>query len=319
MFKTFGLVFILILQFHCKPQTSSKDETALSLTDNPSMSSEPVEAHEELVHLISTDPTGLRVWNWNRLTIPAYTWPDGTPFGNGLFIDTAFDPQGITIVENQIRFYINPFTPKTPKDAHSPYNYRSEIHTDPWPIHHPLGTEQWIGWKYTFGKNYVIDTSSPITIFQNHPGVNGLSPQLELEIAAFNDPPPASGGEIQVVNAAAGDRIIYPVKPNPGDTLEVVIHVIYGLEDQGLFQVWLNGVLFYDKITSTVYQDQPWGGNNKWGIYHHTFNNSKEYVASSVNIGAGVFDLFMGPLKLLTRTPDHPEYGVNAYDMVKPE
>jgi hypothetical protein len=303
MMKLFSFLLLLTLNIQCDPSTTS----------------DPVEDQQDLAYLISTDRSGLKCWNWNEIMIPVYTWPGGTAFGDGLFVDTAFDPEGISIVGKQVRFYIDPLIPETPENAPSSYNYRSEIHTAPWPINHPLGTEQWIGWEYTFGDNYVIDTSSPITVFQNHPGINGLSPQIEIEIAALNDPAPAQGGEIQVVNAASSDRFVYPVKPMAGDKLEVVIHVIYGLGTDGLLQVWLNDHLFYNKKTATVYQDQPWGGNNKWGVYHHTFMNSTEHVSSSLNLGAGRVELFMSPLKLLTRTPDHAEYGIDAYDLVRPK
>ncbi len=268
--------------------------------------------------LLATDTTLLRAWHWENISIPDYQWPDGTAFGNGLFVDVAYDPQGVTIVDDQLRFQIDPEFPKVPSNAGSPYHYRSEIRTAPWPIEHPPGTEQWLGWRYYFGKKYIPDTTSPITIFQNHPGVRGLSPQFELEIAAKDNPAPAQGGEIQMVNAANNDRIVLPVKPLAGEVLDVVIHVIYGLGREGLLQLWLNGELYYDRYVSTIYQDYPWGGNNKWGIYHHTFNDSPEDVQSSLEMGAGQFDLYMGSLRMLTRSPSNPEYAYNAYYLVKP-
>ena len=255
-------------------------------------------------------------WMWNTITIPPYTYPDGTEFGNGLYTNSTFDPMGVSIVGDLMRFKLNPFDPVPSPSFNSPHNYRSEIHTTPWQINHPLGTEQWIGWRYYFSDDYVIDTTSPITIFQNHPGIGGLSPIIELEIAAFDDPSPAQGGEIQVVNV--NDRIVYPVQPVAGDTLDVVIHLVYGLGNEGMTQVWLNGVLYHDKIEQTVYTDYPWGGNNKWGIYHHTFKNSPQDVQDSKDAGAAYVELFMGPLRLLTRTPSDPEYKMNAYDLVKP-
>ncbi len=266
-----------------------------------------------------SDSFRVRVWKWEQVIIPSYTWPEGTPFGHGLYVDVAMDPHGVTIVGNLLRFYVNPVSPPPPPNAGSPNNYRSEIRTAPWNIEHPLGTEQWIGWRYHFGESYVIDPTSPITIFQNHPGVEGFSPQFELEIAARNRPSPAKGGEIQVVNSANEERIVYPVRPRAGETLDVVIHVIYGIHSAGLLQVWLNGELFYNKRVSTVYEEYPWGGNNKWGIYHHTFNDSPADVQSSLAAGAGKVELFMGSLRLLTRTPDDPGYKTRAYHLVLPD
>lgn len=265
---------------------------------------------------VSTNTTEVVAWTWDTISIPPYSYPNGVEFGPGLHVNTAYDTTGIRTSGDCLWFHFDPITPVPPAGSASPHNYRSEIHTNPWQINHPLGTEQWIGWRYFFPNNYVIDPTSPITIFQNHPGVGGLSPMIELEIAAFDDPPPAQGGEIQVVNV--NDRIIYPVTPQAGDTLDVVIHLVYGLGNDGLTQVWLNGVLHHDKVEQTVYTDYPWGGNNKWGIYHHTFKNSPSDVQASIDAGAGFVDLFMGTLRMITRSPGHPEYGLDAYDLVKP-
>lgn len=263
-----------------------------------------------------TQSEDLRIWNWAKMMLPEYDWEDGAAFGKGLYIDIAYDDQSISIDGRSLKFSIDPLL--VPGDAPGPHSYRSEVHTSPWPINHPLGTEQWIGWVYTFGEDYVIDTTAPITIFQNHPGIHGESPQLELEIAAYHNPHPAIGGEIQIINAANNDRLVTPVRPQAGESLEVVIHTVYGLGDEGVLQVWLNGVLYYDENVSTVYSDYPWGGNNKWGIYHHMFNNSPADVESSLAIGAGQFSLSMSPLRLITRTPESAGYGSNAYNLVRP-
>jgi len=261
----------------------------------------------------------LRVYKWSKIQPPVYDWKDGGAFAGNLFVDVAFDPAGVTIKGEQIRFYVAPSYPPTPAGGGSPHNYRSEIHTMPWEIRHPLGTEQWMGWRYTFGENYVIDPTSPITIFQNHPGIRGESPQFELEIAALDDPRPAIGGEIQIVNAANGDRIVTPVKPEAGETLDVVIHVVYGEGSKGAMQVWLNGELYYDEAVSTVYTPYPFGGNNKWGVYHHTFNDSPTDVEASIAAGSGIVELFMGPLRMITRSTDSPHYLKNAFDLVRPD
>ncbi len=323
-FRSVAFILFLYIALSASSCIKPVDEDVVQTVNQPSNTDSTEESDqqndaqgENISSVISTSSLSkLQSWNWAYIDIPPYTWEDGTKFGDGLYVNIAYDPQGVTIEENKIRFSIDPLN--APSDAPSDFNFRSEIHTDPWPINHELGTEQWIGWEYIFGDNYVIDPTSPITIFQNHPGVNGLSPQIELEIAGLGNPNPAVGGEIQVVNEASSDRIVYPVIPQAGDHLEVVIHVIWGLGTEGLLQVWLNGTLYYDERTSTVYEDQPWGGNNKWGVYHHTFNNSPADVQSSLDIGAGKMDLYMGTLRLLTRKPGHPEYGLNAYDIIRP-
>lgn len=267
---------------------------------------------------LSTDASNVKTWNWSQITIPAYNWPNGVAFGNGLFTDVIADPEGVKIENGLLRFWVDPINPTPPTELDSPYNYRSEIRTRPWNIEHPIGTEQWIGWRYHFGENYKIDPTSPITIYQNHPGVPDMDPLFELEIAAFDRPDPAVGGEIQVVNAPNNDRVVYPVRPLAGQTLDVVVHVIYGRGTEGLLQVWLNGELYYWERGSTVYAEHLFGGNNKWGIYHHTFNNSPSDVQASIEAGVESVEILMGNLKMLTRSPGDFEYATNAYDLVKP-
>ncbi len=265
------------------------------------------------------DHPGLKLWDWTTMNLPPMPWEDETVLAYHFNVDSAYDPDAVQLTSTGLRFFINPINPAT--GIPEQYNYRAEVHTQPWPIKHPLGTEQWMGWEYTFGEDYEINIHTPITIFQNHPGVNGLSPQIELEIAALNDPNPAQGGEIQIINVPNGDRIVTDVKPKAREKLSVVVHVVYGLEDQGQLQVWLNGELYYDKAVSTVYSQHPWGGNNKWGVYHHMFNgtDSPEYVNLTLSDHAENVELFMGPLKTWTRSPSHPEYRKDAYSLIRPE
>lgn len=268
---------------------------------------------------ISQDDSDVKTWKWDEVILPLYNWQEGVTFGGNLHVDVEYDFNGISIVDDELRFHMDPNFPIPAATTESRHNFRSEIRTAPWRIHHPLGTEQWIGWQYTFGSSYVIDPTSPITIFQNHPGIRGKTPIFEIEIAKASESNNTVGGEIQVVNKGGGDRIAYPITPKAGETLDVVIHVVYGLGSTGLLQVWLNGEMVYDRKVSTVFDGYEWGGNNKWGIYHHTFNGNPEAVQASLDIGAGKVELAMGTLRMLTRTPEHHEYQTNAYHFVKPD
>ena len=100
----------------------------------------------------------------------------------------------------------------------------------------------------------------------------------------------------------------------------IVIHIIFGEDSKGLLQVWLNGDLLYNKKTSTVYSEYPWGGNNKWGVYHHTFNDyTVDNIQSSIDAGAGRVELFMGTLRMITLNPDSKKRGINYYESVRPK
>lgn len=264
------------------------------------------------------DSVKLRTWRWSEISIPNYTWPDGTAFGNGLFVDIAHDPAGVQINADKLNFSLNPISPASPTTSSSAFNYRSEIRTAPWQINHPLGTEQWIGWSYTFASNYVVDTSEPITIYQNHPGVVGQPPMFELELAGLNRPSPALGGEIQVVNHATNTRFVTNVKPVAGQTLNFVVHVVFEEGSKGLLQVWIDGNLVYSETEATVLAAYAWGGNNKWGIYHHSHFDDQTAVDNSIAAGAKDVAIDMGNLRLLKRSTVAPNYRTDAYDIVKP-
>ena len=242
-----------------------------------------------ILYACTIDTSNLQVWNWENYEVPENTWPKGTSFAKkSLMIDAHFSPGGVSRSGDKLRFYLNPLVPECPPGATYDFNMRSEIRTIPWQIQHPLGTEQWIGWRYIFGSNYRIDPTSPIIIYQNHPGIRGEGPMFNLEIAALNRPRPALGGEIQGVNRSADQRIVYPPRPRAGDTLDVVVHVVFDQGENGLLQVWLNDTLQFDHQGSTVLAQYPWGGNNKWGIYHHTHRYEKDVLSSRA---AGVTDV----------------------------
>ena len=88
------------------------------------------------------------------------------------------------------------------------------------------------------------------------------------------------------------------------------------LHRKALLQVWIDDVSVYDKQVSTVYPGSPWGGNAKWGIYHHRWRNGPD-VQNSLDQGITHIETFMGPLRMITRYPGDPDYGKDSYDLVK--
>lgn len=307
IFQIIRIFFLVILYF-----THNSCGPIYNIPSPPPPPVNDPNTHPEL------DSVKMRTWKWSEISIPNYTWPDGTAFGNGLFVDIAHDATGVTINSDKLHFYLNPLVPTAPTNSSSGFNYRSEIRTAPWQINHDLGTEQWIGWSYTFSPDYVIDPSEPFTIYQNHPGIAGQPPMFELEIAALNRPNPAQGGEIQVVNHALNNRFVSNVKPQAGETLNFVVHVVFEEGSKGLLQVWINDNLIYSEIESTVLSDYKWGGNNKWGIYHHTHLGNQTAVNNSIAAGAKEVSLDMGTLRLLQRSTVAPNYRTDAFDLVKP-
>lgn len=258
----------------------------------------------------------VKTYAWDQFSLPNYSWDVFTSLGPDIAVDVNYDSTSLSLTGGKIRFRLTPDSPPPPRTTEA-FNFRSEIRTHPWNIQHPLGTEQWIGWRYIFGTSYQVDQTAPITIYQSHHGVEGLSPAVELELAAFNRPFPALGGEIQIANHAINSRIPLPIKPEAGDTLDIVIHLIHGDESEGLLQVWIDGTLQYNVQDRTVYPEYEWGGNSKWGIYHHSHQNNPTGVANTQAEGISEVELFLDTLRILTRTPSDPNYLAEAYEDVR--
>ena len=194
---------------------------------------------------------------------------------------------------------------------------RAEIRTAPWPIKHALGTEEWFGWSYTFGEDYIIDANSEWLFHQVHNGVGGQTPLYELMVAreGLYD---ATAGEIIVKNNAnTNDRVLTGVIPAAGQTINVVVHVIWDNGSKGLLQVWIDDVMVYDKQIATVRSGWEYGGNAKWGIYKWPWADEAGVNASAI---AGVTHLTtsIGTLRIITRRPGDEDYLKDSYSLVAP-
>ncbi|WP_289038245.1 heparin lyase I family protein [uncultured Zobellia sp.] len=264
--------------------------------------------------------TGLKYWCWEDAVIPDYTGKKGVAFSDGyLHVDSECYEKQVVIENDKIKFNINPGYPLPDSWCSRDYNMRAEIRTSPWDVRHELGTEEWFGWTYTFGENYIIDRSNQWLFFQVHPGVTGMSPHTELLIIKDDQVNGHNAGEIFVINSPNEDDYQPTgITPRAGETLSIVIHAIWGDENNGLLQVWINGQNIYDKQVPTVYKDYPWGGNAKWGIYKWPWAES-EGVELSKNQGISNLETFMGPLRMITRKPEDSDYGSNSYALVSPD
>ena len=272
--------------------------------------------------------SGLKTWCWNEIPVP--TW-DGD--GNNFFLykdeikisnhDRWYENQ-ITNEGDRLKLHLNPTTPAVGLEDSDEFNYRIEVRTNPWDIQQPLGTEEWFGWNYTFGDDYIIDQANDWLFFQVHNGIRGESPQVYLYISdAGSSNAGKVAGKILVVNkghkpdGVYSDYVDTGIIPEPGQTLDIVVHVIWADANTGLLQVWIDDANVYDKQVSTVYPDYPWGGNAKWGIYHHLWRNGDD-VQKSLDQGITHVETFLGPLRVITRYPGDPDFGKDSYEVVKP-
>lgn len=270
------------------------------------------------------DDSGYKVWCWGDIDLPEYSGKKGMPFSNDeLVIDSECSENQISKSGNRLKFRLDPTTPEAGSWCSGEFNFRAEIRTAPWKVKHEIGTEEWLGWSYGFGEDYVIDRYNQWKMFQVHPGPRGLSPQLSLEIIHQKQFKGHGAGELYVVNAgyptngSAADYVATGIIPQAGQQLNIVIHVIWGDKTNGLLQVWIDDRCVYDKQVSTVLASHPWGGNAKWGIYKWPWAKELQVQKSRLQ-GIQSLETFMGPLRMITRMPGDVYFGKNSYKTVVP-
>ncbi len=264
--------------------------------------------------------TGSKIWCWANIDFPDYSGSTGVGFSNGeLFIDSECDEKQVGSHGNELKFYIDPLAVPDGNWCSREYNMRAELRTAPWDIRHSLGTEEWFGWNYRFGSDYKIDLKNQWKFFQVHPGVMGLSPQIGLEVIHDSQFNGHSAGEVYITNATISENYSPTgIVPKAGETLKIVVHVVWGDSSNGLLQVWINDQKVYDRQVSTVYADYLWGGNAKWGIYKWPWA-SENGVQNSIEQGISNLETYMGTLRMITRRQDDPDYLKEAYSIVVPD
>ena len=266
------------------------------------------------------DESGEKIWCWNNVSIPDYSNRNGPPLSNDeLKIDSECYEKQITQEGNRLKFKVDPVNPKTESWCSKDFNMRAEISTLPWKVNNPKGTEEWFGWDYAFSNDYVIDKNNQWLFFQVHPGVVGVSPQMELMVIKDNQSNGHDAGEIFVINSANG-KDYHPtgITPRAGQKLKIVVHAVWDDASNGHLEVWINGAKVYDKQVATVYSSYPWGGNAKWGIYKWPWSEA-EGVQKSLNQGVHKVETSMGTLRMITRKPGDANYGTDAYSLVAPD
>jgi len=263
--------------------------------------------------------TGLKIWCWENIDLPVYSGSKGPAFNNGeLTIDSECNEQQVTKVGNRLKFRVNPTTPEAGSWCEEEFNMRAEVRTSPWQVNHPSGTEEWFGWSYTLGNDYIIDKHNQWLFWQVHHGVVGDSPHTEIMVIKDGQFSGHSAGEIYVSNGADSPHYIPTgITPKAGDKLDIVVHAVWDTGSNGLLQVWINGQNVYDGQVATVYSSSPWGGNAKWGIYKWPWRNESG-VQKSLEQGITHLETYMGTLRQITRRPGDPDYLKDSYSMVAP-
>ncbi len=265
--------------------------------------------------------SGLKTWCWGDIDVPSGSSSGRDSFSQGqLALSVECSANQVVKEGNRLKFVVNPTSPAAASWCNNNYNLRSEIRTMPWNIDLPSGTEEWIGFSYGFGDSYVADPVNNWVFYQAHEGSEGKNPLISLQVnsRATNN---HKTGEIVVVNAAhEGTYNIYHgtnVIPKAGETVDIVLHIIWADDNTGLLEVWINGNKLVDEQTRTVYRSSRVGGNSKFGIYKASWRSASG-IQNSANHGVRNLETFMGPLRIITRKSNDSNYRKYSYNDVVP-
>ncbi len=264
--------------------------------------------------------TGLKTWCWNDVPVASGQPGVDTHFSDRqLVIDAECNSYQVTNQRDRLRFRLDLNQPPASWCTNA-YNFRAEVRTAPWRINHENGTEEWFGWSYTFGDEYIADKENPWALFQVHEGTVGESPMVSIAASEENGPGSGVAGELHIVNATGEPFNTYDatgVVPTAGQKIDIVVHVVWGDDNIGLMQVWMDGEQVYSEQTRTVHPFNPVGGNAKFGMYKWWWRG-QQGVQDSLDLGIDHMEAFMGPLRILTRQVDDPDYLKNSYQAVAP-
>ncbi|MBU2948022.1 heparin lyase I family protein [Zobellia uliginosa] len=266
----------------------------------------------------SATEAGAKVWCWGDINIPS----DGFFDDYKLFVSSHCSSNMVKSSGGRVQFQVNPISPVASEECGSDYNYRAEIREHPSDVDYPIGTEQWWGFDYKFEDGYVAD-ELPWILWQTHGSFSIPSnPMTSIQLGPTNYNGSLNPvGELFVVNnslSAEGKFTPVGVVPRAGQTLKIVIHLVWGDESNGLYEVWVDGKKIYRKQERTVYVEKPYGGYWKIGVYKWRWQDEGN-VAVSNQRGISEINTSIGTLRTIMRRPGDPEYGDDSYTLVAPD
>lgn len=215
-------------------------------------------------------------------------------------------------------------------------HFRSEVSGWPWNIKYALGTEYWKGISYYMPNDVSMWTNAAIVVMQFKDGsvAGDPSPAISLELAYPGQLNSSSiyrktplGGEVQIINHCRGWRWTpanSAVRLAPGMRLDIIVHVVFGEGENGLFEIWLNGTKYpfpgytsggttYDPgdVGTTVIGNYPGfglrGANSKHGIYALQYK-TPTLVSANAAVGHTYTRLLTTDFCTVVRTPSDPDY-----------
>ncbi len=275
---------------------------------------------------------GLKTWCWddlateiNALTSESFL----STVNNDLFISAHYfnETEGynpLQVTNSRLNFKVDTNSP-VPVGSGGSYNYRAEVRDAPDDVNHPAGTEQWWGFDYKFESDYIPDELNWIMWQTHSDGSNATAgveiPMTSLQVSKTDYNGINARGEILVANRTITTNSpttkFTPtgVVPVAGQTYNIVIHLVWGGETTGLYQVWIDGVNVYDETERTVYVEQPTGGYWKMGIYKWGWYNQSG-VDTSATLGISELNTSIGALRVIKKASSNPTYMADEYDTV---
>ena len=261
---------------------------------------------------------GLKQWCWSDLAQEINSAGSQSGFSNSQLAKSVhYNASGVFVQNGRLNFKLNPTNPSS-----SRLNFRQEIRDNPADVRHPIGTEQWWGFDYSFDDDYIAD-ELPWIMWQTH-GYDSFptNPMTALELAPTNYLGNGNQrGELFISNSAFNTsnpkKTRTGIVPVAGQKLKIVIQLVWGDNNTGLFKVWIDDVLVYNEQERTVYVEKPEGGYWKIGIYKWRWQ-SQSNVNISANLGIHELHTSIGPLKVIKKSPTNPSYLTNEFNTVRP-
>ena len=78
-----------------------------------------------------------------------------------------YNANGTFVQNGRLHFSLDPTYNNNNNNNNNKNNYRQEIRDNPSDVSHPVGTEQWWGFDYRFGDDYIAD-ELPWLMWQTH-------------------------------------------------------------------------------------------------------------------------------------------------------
>lgn len=268
-------------------------------------------------------------------TVVTYEWDEPeleVPSGeDAYFADNYFptlrtdndsNPDAITNVPGKLQFHMDFADPVIEDPQESVYNYRCELaETRGVDIILP-GDEVWYGWSYEFGSNWIfsngnIDDEIAISI---HQGISGpVGPVFvinKLREGQFSGKP---AGTLSLhVKVESEYHHLDGYVPGPDDEYTFVVKYVCGYGSAGYLTLWINDNLVYDGNHSTLYNTDSGEGGPRFKFGQYATGYADTWRAEeAIAEGLGVFDTYLGTVRYVHRTSSHPDFGDDAYDIVK--